>query len=300
MSQKGLYIAVDWGSSNFRAWLIGSGNHILSAIETDQGLRSLKSSQFESYLYDTIKDWNLNNLPIIMCGMVGSRTGWQEVPYIDFFDMMQKLPFSFHKVHNSKNMDAYIISGCALFKGHYDVMRGEETQAYGFLSQNLDYTGFLCFPGTHSKWIECKEGKLLNFYSFLTGELFHILSSHSLLSPMLDNIWDEKYFEKGLKQSLEKPEYFSQSLFSIRAEKLLNSEETIKAYPYLSGLVMGLEFKAMLASLKGKNITFIGNPKLTETYNKAATLLKIETQQYDATEATLKGIYHMMQQSSRL
>ncbi|MFV0431264.1 MAG: 2-dehydro-3-deoxygalactonokinase [Alphaproteobacteria bacterium] len=289
------HIAIDWGTSNFRAWLIDKDNHILSFKESDKGLLFLQQNKFESYLYQQIKDWYIPDLPIIMCGMVGSQKGWQEVPYIPFSEIMLKLPSSLAQVPNTQGFNIRIVAGCSLTNKHFDVMRGEETQTYGFLCENPNYTGLLCLPGTHSKWVICQDGIPLTFYSFLTGELFNILSKYSILSSMLRDSWDDASFRQGVNKAISNPALFSHFLFGIRAQSLLEEQSLIDPTSFLSGLSIGLELSAMQSYIKEyQNITFIGNAKLMENYQKAINIISSNSQQYDTTTATLMGIYYIV------
>ncbi len=289
------YIGVDWGTSNFRTYLLSAQGEILDQKNGDQGLKDLKSHQFEQYLLSIVSPWLQDGFkPIILCGMVGSKTGWSETPYLPIMDIMDKLPSSAHKIKtNNPQLQAYILSGaCQDTNGHFDVMRGEETQVFGYLKQHPNFSGYIVLPGTHNKWVKIENGQPKEFSTFMTGELYQILCLHSILSNMITAGFDPDSFDQGLKQSKNHPLALTSSLFSTRAQQLLKSNSTLHVSSYISGLLIGQEFAALQNTLQTKpELVFIGSPALVSNYMQACALWQIPSQTFDVQTATITGLF---------
>lgn len=294
------YIGVDWGTSNFRAYLLSKQGEILDQKSGDKGLKDLKPHQFEQYLLSVITPWFQDGVkPVILCGMVGSKTGWYETSYIPITDIMDKLPLSAHKVNTDyPQLRAYILSGaCQNVEGHFDVMRGEETQIFGYLKQYPDFSGYIVLPGTHNKWVKVEDGKPQEFSTFMTGELYQILCQHSILGAMVDAGFDQKSFDQGVLQSQSYPMALTSSLFSTRAQKLLQPSSTLHVSSYISGLLLGQEFAAMQQALQSKpELVFIGSPSLVSNYERACLLWQVSAQTYDVQTATIAGLFAAIDQ----
>ena len=169
------WIAVDWGTSNLRAWAM-QGTHALAQALSDAGMGQLNRDGFGPALEALLASWSCSpSVPIIACGMVGSRQGWVEAPYrvvpcAPLGSDMVRVPDTTMRVH--------VISGLRQATPS-DVMRGEETQIAGFLSLNPGWDGVICLPGTHTKWVHISAGEVISFQTYMTGELFALLSSAS-------------------------------------------------------------------------------------------------------------------------
>ncbi len=294
------YIGVDWGTSNFRAYLLSADGKIHNQKSGDKGLKDLKKEEFEDYLLSHISPWlKDSHKPVILCGMVGSQMGWHEVPYIDVENIMTELPKATYKIPTkAQALEAYIISGaCQKSPKPMDVMRGEETQIYGFLKQNREFSGYIILPGTHSKWVEVKEGEIASFKTFMTGEFYQIIKQYSLLSSMIiDEDFAEKDFQKGLVQSMKGDTSLTNDLFSLRATALLAPKNKYSVSSYLSGLLIGLEFARLKDKSVKANIVIIGSPSLMEIYEKACLALGIQVQCYGGEKATITGLLTCIKQ----
>ncbi|MFV0322336.1 MAG: 2-dehydro-3-deoxygalactonokinase [Alphaproteobacteria bacterium] len=292
------YIGIDWGTSNFRAYLLNKDGSIIESKDTNTGLKDLKKDEFEGYLLTQIFPWlKIKNTPVILCGMVGSKNGWYETPYIDIKDIMTQLPFATTKIP-SNHLNAYIISGaCQYTETQMDVMRGEETQIYGYLHENPLFSGYLVLPGTHNKWVKVKDGQTLEFHTFMTGELYQIIKQYSILSSMIDDQFNQEDFLNAVQQSSENPSFFSNYLFTIRASNLLDPQKMKSPYSFLSGLLIGLELAAYKKNIKPEDkVIFIGTSHLTNLYKKACNHLNISTQTFSVEHATILGMVSCMRQ----
>ena len=213
------WIAVDWGTSNLRAWSMQGGAALENASSCD-GMATLKRDGFAAALTRLIKPMSLQaGLPIIACGMVGSRQGWVEAPYRTL--PCTPLATSFARADTADN-PVHIIAGLRQ-DTPADVMRGEETQIAGFLALNKGWDGVICLPGTHSKWVEVSAGEVISFQTFMTGEMFALLCGHSVLRHSVNCAdWDATAFDTAVDDIIARPERLAAQLFSIRASDLLN------------------------------------------------------------------------------
>ncbi len=197
------WIAIDWGTTNFRAWLIKE-DIVLKEIYKPHGIKNIDSKNFENILISNIgipKKFN-NKIKILSCGMIGSKQGWLDTGYnknlkLNINNLMKV------KTKN-KNLNFYIVKGLSQ-NNPYDVMRGEETQILGYLNFNKTYSGFICLPGTHTKWIRINDGKITKFKTYMTGELFEIIANNSILKHSInDKKINIKIFKKSVVKSQKK------------------------------------------------------------------------------------------------
>ncbi len=234
------FIALDWGTTSFRAYLIGADGSVKNQFASPEGILAVKDQGFEAVLESHIGSWD-KTLPVVASGMITSRQGWIELPYAEcpagLLDLASHL-----KVHQTTSgRTIHFITGMhhkSTSIGH-DVMRGEETQVFGSLE-----SGALHFvaPGTHSKWIDVAKHKIIGFSSYMTGEVFALLRNHSILGRLMtSDVADEPAFLKGVDKALVDPAGFLHSIFSVRTLGLFNDMHPEHLASYLSGIVIGTE-----------------------------------------------------------
>lgn len=294
------WIGVDWGSSYVRAWAMSQQGEVLAMTSSPQGSSTLSSAQYETVLFHLIEVWLPTDkiLPIIICGMAGSRQGGQEVAY-------QTLPITSPNILHltsittqSARFAVYMLAGLSQLQPA-DVMRGEETQIAGFLGDNPQFTGTLILPGTHSKWVHIQQGVVMNFSTCMTGELFHLLSTQSVLRHSVQSeAWSEAAFLQGFQNSFQQPEQFMANLFTLRADHLLQQVEPSIAKARLSGLLLGAECAAMRS--KGfmephSPVGVIANPTLTQLYTQALQVLQLVSLGLNGERLTVNGLYSAYQ-----
>ena len=262
----GKWIAVDWGTTSFRAYLMVN-NDVLENVDTNDGMKFVQNQHFENTLVSLIEPWldHKNKIEILASGMVGSKQGWIEAPY-------QKTPCNLNNIEfispsvKDNRFSLKIFSGVSQHNTP-DVMRGEETQIAGFLYDNPNFNGSICLPGTHSKWVNIENGNIINFKTFMTGELFEIISKNSIL---IHSVTSNKVLKNELKMAVDEifnnPEIFGNVLFQLRADDLINSKGSKVYKSKLSGYLLGLELVGSLELWKKKDVILIGNPDLTELY----------------------------------
>lgn len=283
------WIAVDWGTTRLRAWAMRGTDHVADA-RSDKGMNSLAKTEFESALLDLIDPWLGAGLtPVVACGMVGARQGWAEAPYRAV--PCTPLAGSGIDVKTSDPRIAVTLLPGLKQETPADVMRGEETQMGGFLFENPGFDGVLCLPGTHTKWAEVSAGEVVSFRSFMTGEIFDLMSHASVLRHSVGDGWDDTAFAEAVSETLSRPEALAAKLFAIRAETLLNDLPSASATAQLSGLLIGAELAATRPYWLGREIAVIGAKGLSQHYISALALQGIDAHAADADAMTRAGLY---------
>lgn len=285
------WIAVDWGTTNLRVWAMGQRGVMAEAVSED-GMGRLERDGFEPALLRLISPWLTDGkrTEVVACGMVGSRQGWQEAPYRSVPcapldpDAMVAVPT------RDARMSVRLVPGLKQVSPA-DVMRGEETQIAGILSLTPGYDGIICLPGTHSKWSHVSAGEVVSFQTFLTGEMFALLSQASVLRHgMAGDGWDEAAFDEGLSDALSRPERIGAKLFGIRAEGLIAGLSAAAARARLSGLLIGMELAAARPYWLGQAVTLVGSEGLARSYARALRTQGVEPRLVPGTEAVLAGL----------
>ncbi|MYM24137.1 2-dehydro-3-deoxygalactonokinase [Duganella sp. FT135W] len=266
-------LGIDWGTSNRRAYLIDQSGACLAEHEDGQGMLAVGGrDKFGASLAGVLEAMQLpSDVPVIMSGMVGSASGWQEVNYLDASVPLEQLPQHLSAVTDPAWAGrSYIVPGYVYRNGaSADVMRGEETQLLGAVALG-HRDGWIVLPGTHSKWVLLRDGVIQSFATYMTGELFAMLSKGGTLSAMMDgDTSDAEGFATGLNQAAQN-EPLSNSLFRVRAGVVSRSAAPQQAAATVSGLLIGAEFAAAARAAEGQGITVIGSPALAARYDLAA------------------------------
>lgn len=275
------WIAVDWGTSNLRAWAMSESCTVLDTASSTDGMGTLTRDAFASALDRLTADWPA--VPVIACGMVGSRQGWSEAPYatVPCPPLAAGLTPAGDRVQ--------IVPGLKQL-APADVMRGEETQIAGFLALNPNWDGVVCLPGTHTKWVHISANEVVSFQTCMTGDLFAAISGHTVLRHSCTTGWDDTGFAQGLDDAISRPERLAARLFSLRAEGLLNDLPNATARARLSGLLIGAELAATKPYWLGQQIAVIGAGTLARLYVKALASQSAPATQVNADRATLAGL----------
>ncbi|MBU1294591.1 MAG: 2-dehydro-3-deoxygalactonokinase [Gammaproteobacteria bacterium] len=299
------FIAVDWGTTNLRAFLMNQDGHIQAQRDSDRGMLKLGSAEFESVLSDLLGDWLTSDLTIYMAGMVGSRGGWQEVPYQQCPIKLEDLSEHLFWLTTSLPNKVAIVPGLrgTGVAGLLDVMRGEETQLLGALDWleeqgRADESPIFCLPGTHCKWAQITEGKVTQFSTSITGELFARLNDESSLVkglPKSDQL-NEEAFKKGVQASLQAGGILHH-LFSARSRFVCGELAADEVRDYLSGVVIGHDVNDTLEALKVVSlevpkspVLIIGSEALSERYALALSSRDLTSEFLAANEASIRGL----------
>lgn len=283
------WIAVDWGTSNMRAWAMSASGTILAEASSDQGMGKLGRDAFEGALVELIGAWINGPTTVVACGMVGSRQGWVEAPYVSV--PCPALPEGLVEAPTTHpDLTVYVVPGIKQDQPA-DVMRGEETQITGFLARNKNWDGVICLPGTHTKWVHISANEIVSFQTFMTGELFATIAGQTVLRhSVAAEGWDDESFANGLDASLTRPERLAARLFSLRAQSLLNGLDGQKARAHLSGLLIGAELAAAKPYWLGQQVAVIGDSGLAKLYVSALATQSAPATQVNAPAITLAGL----------
>jgi 2-dehydro-3-deoxygalactonokinase len=275
-------IGIDWGTSSLRAYLLGDAGAILEARSADSGIMRIQNSAFAEALEQTCADWlrARPRLPLLLAGMIGSKQGWREAPYCACPANPAAIAHALEPLALTDGRAAHIVPGlsCSNAAGVPDVMRGEETQIIGALSGEGAHLAVL--PGTHSKWAWVEDGAVRSFASFMTGEVYAALSSHTILGRLmqLQAAHDAAAFARGVRYGLEAPEALLSRVFSARTLGLFGQLDETALPSYLSGLLIGSEIGgALKLTPHAGTITILGNAGLTLRYSDAFAIAGIGT-----------------------
>jgi len=263
-------IGVDWGTTSFRAYRL-RGRTVLDRLALPLGILSVTEGRFERALQDAVAPWLADGeRRILMSGMIGSRQGWIEAPYLpcpaataDLAHALVRVPFGAAEVLLVPGLTAADAAGVP------EVMRGEEVQIFGALDPSSADT-MACLPGSHSKWAHVAGGRVEGFSTHLTGEAFAALRSHTILGRLMqaDAPPDADAFQRGVLRSAD-PGGLLHHLFGVRTLGLFAQLPAAAAASYLSGLLIGHE---ILAAGPGTDVLLIGAGALCELYSQAIAL----------------------------
>ncbi|WP_420606610.1 2-dehydro-3-deoxygalactonokinase [Novosphingopyxis sp.] len=289
MPASGAYVAIDWGTTNRRAYLMGADGAVLDSVRTDRGVLAVAPGAFPLEVA-AIRE-QMGQLPILAAGMIGSTRGWIDVPYVGAPAGADALATG--AVAAPAN-DMWIIPGVAFTDGdRCDVMRGEEIQVIGAVQAGLaPPDAQFCQPGTHNKWIVCADGKILSFATALTGELFALLRDHGILAGMLNGpIADGPAFRKGVNRGARSCD-LSVALFEVRAAVLLGEMKPEDAAAFASGVLIGSDVGAR-DDLAAAPVHLLGSGPLAELYESAIAICGGQTVRLDGNAAFAAGIHHI-------
>lgn len=295
MTSKTEWVAVDWGTSNVRAWGIAAdGSHTFSS-QSERGMGKIGRADYPAVLAELIGDNAPAGTDTVICGMAGARQGWLEAPYLDTPADLTRLAGGAVRPEGS-GFAARILPGvCQRTVGHEDVMRGEETQLLGLLALRPGFEGTAILPGTHSKWVEIRDGWIVRFSTAMTGELYEILSQHSVLrhsfaSGAIDGPEIEDGIAEGMRAGLDSPALATSLVFRTRAAALLAGKGADWCSGYLSGLLVGVEIGGHRDWLDGPGVPLIGSARFGRLYGAALKLIGFSGEPVDASDATIAGL----------
>lgn len=266
-------IGLDWGTSSLRAYRLDAGT-VAEVRVRPWGIRQLPEGGFDAALAEVTAGWPA--LPRLACGMVGSRNGWCEVPYLELPTDAVTLGRALHVFVAGDGRALHLVPGLRNPQGP-DVMRGEETQLFGAMARDpaLAAHATVVLPGTHSKWANVRDGAIVDFSTAMTGELFALLLRHSILNAGGDEgAPAPDAFARGVLAARDSGAAGGLSrLFSARALMLDGMLAPASVPDYLSGLLLGEELRAQIASGRFRidaPIQLIGDAALCARYREAA------------------------------
>jgi 2-dehydro-3-deoxygalactonokinase len=283
-------IGVDWGTTSFRAFRVARDGTIRDRRASLRGILNVPGGRFGDTLRDEIGPWlAAGESNVLLCGMIGSRQGWKEAPYLpcpagpaELAGALMDIGFDWARVKLVPGLSGADDDGVA------EVMRGEESQVMGVAALLRD-GGTACLPGTHSKWVHVRDGKVAGFTTHMTGEAFAALRGHTILGRMMrDGPSGGAPFDAGLARSGDAGGLLHH-LFGVRALALAGRLPETEAPAYLSGILIGHEVRAALARAGAAVVQVIGAPDLTALYAKAISVCGGYAERHDG-EATARGL----------
>jgi 2-dehydro-3-deoxygalactonokinase len=280
------FIAVDWGTTNRRAYLLGRKGET-AEFEDDRGMMSVGKGGFPAAVAEIRA--RLGDLPMLLAGMVGSNRGWVEAPYVPCPAGAEDIAARLIWPEDGRTA---IVPGVCFDQGeHADVMRGEEAQIVGAVAAGLvppDAT--VCHPGTHNKWVTVESERIAAFRTVMTGELYSLLRKHSILADLLkpDALPDDA-FRRGARHSLDHADLPAE-LFAVRARVLLGEARADDAASYASGVLIGADVRIGLSGAAPGDVYVMGRPDLTRLYAAAIAEAGRTAIELDGEQSFVSGV----------
>ena len=301
LTDAGVLVALDWGTTNVRAALLAEDGKVLDERRGESGVGVFSAEEFAASFDRLTSEWP--KVPAIAAGMVGSRQGWHEARYLACPASTEQLAQALISFRHD-GRDVTIVPGltCTCDALH-DVMRGEETQIAGLLAQDPDFSGTVVLPGTHSKWVRVQNGEVMRFRTYMTGEMFEALSQHTILRhSMNDNeqAWSEETFSQALGEIFAGGSGWGR-FFSIRAGHLLAGGAAAHHRERLSGYLIASEFSAAQRDgFEDTSIVIIGTGQLVSRYEVAASQLQLESRAHRGTDLVWPALFELAGQANLL
>jgi 2-dehydro-3-deoxygalactonokinase len=294
-------IAIDWGTTSARAYRIDAAGAVFAARSAPLGLQAIVDGKFAAALDALLDDWRDDDAPRIACGMIGSRQGWVEAPYVACPADLAGLGSALTRTPRN---ELAIVPGarCIDADGVPDVMRGEETQIAGAFAAD-EGKRLAVLPGTHSKWAIVERARLLDFATYMTGELYAVLLAHSILGRMADlkampDDSSNAAFVRGVARGLAS-DGFSHLVFGARTLALAGELAPPDVGDWLSGALIGHEIRSARAwaSARGADaarVTVIGGDTLSARYVAALAAAGADAETAPADSAA-RGLFRIAQ-----
>ena len=283
------FIAVDWGTTNRRAYRLDGSGHCVEEFQDDKGVLAVPGSGFPAAIAE-IRE-RLGDHPLLLAGMIGSNRGWQDAGYVPapagIDDLVGALVWPGER--------EAIVPGVSYLKNdRADVMRGEEVQLLGGVAAGLiDADGLVCHPGTHNKWVTLRDSRINAFRTVMTGELFSLLKEHSILSDLLQGEVEPNHVFKEAARYAIYNEALPADLFGVRARVLLGQAKKEDAAAYASGLLIGSDVRIGLSLPTGAQVTAVGRPDLTRLYAAAIGEASRDAVELDGEQCFIAGVQEM-------
>jgi 2-dehydro-3-deoxygalactonokinase len=329
-------IALDWGTSSLRAYRLGAGGRAIEVRPLPWGVMKLPevvlpensgtdlTARFEFAFEEACGDWirAAPNAPVIAAGMVGSRQGWSEAPYLSLPIAVDQIGRTLSTVRTRNGHIVHIVPGLIENSALPNVMRGEETQVIGALSlldfgktparaeqQNDGGHILIGLPGSHSKWVQVRtqrpelQSHIEHFHTFMTGEVFAALCEHTILGRAMQtsDIEDDHHaaFDRGVlvPQTPAGRAGVLSTIFSTRTLGLTGVLDGAGQHEYLSGLLIGHEVAALQALLaeqshRPSRVILVGDGALCVRYTRALNAYGFDQIEV-AAQATERGLWQL-------
>jgi 2-dehydro-3-deoxygalactonokinase len=299
------FLACDWGTTNLRAWVLEADGRVLAEREFPAfGVsRLLPGEAAQRFRHEVRSGLQAEQLPAVLCGMIGSTLGWVVAPYVDTPVDLKALARKLVRV-DEPGPPVFIVPGVKGpgFGRAPEVMRGEETQVLGWLAGDPDRRQGLrlvVHPGTHAKWVLVENGRIVRFLSAMTGELYDVIRKHSVLRAEVTAM-DEGAFAEGLEAAGD-GDALATRLFSARTRVVAGDRRPESTGAYLSGLLIGAEVAAtprLLGVERDIPICLVGEPALCRWYETALKARGRRVTVHDGDQASLAGLVALQQEAA--
>ena len=264
---------IDWGTSNFRAYRFAEDGSLAETHQAACGILSVADRTFAAVLQQQIGHWFRPGDMLYFSGMITSRNGWVETPYVDAPASLRDLAAQAVHMAGERDTHLFFLPGVCMRSPHADVMRGEEIQVFGSLAADED-AATVILPGTHSKWVEVENHSLKQFTTHMTGEVFAVLRQHSILGRLMPEgihpMRPDAFLAGVARSQAKQPDGLLHDLFTARSMVLLEQMPAEDCADYLSGLLIGHEIRSGLAKATAKGpVILVGDEALCQRYEKA-------------------------------
>lgn len=297
-------LACDWGTTNLRAWTLDAAGRVVARRDFALGVAGLQAGEAAARFEAEVRPGlDAVGLPAVLCGMIGSNLGWRAVPYLDAPVGLGDLAGALVAPEGAAGWVRIApgVRGDGL-AGAGDVMRGEETQLFGWMELNPERARgrhVVCHPGTHAKWMVVEDGRLTRFVTAMTGELFAVLRKHSVLKSDAPAD-DPQAFAEGLAAA-GPGDALAARLFTARA-RVVGRDKPVQSTPsYLSGLLIGAETASvpqLLGVAPDAPVAVLGDAALCGLYRRALEHRGVRCEVFDGEPAAVAGLLALHRKGS--
>jgi 2-dehydro-3-deoxygalactonokinase len=292
-------IAIDWGTTQLRAYRLDDAGAIVSRRSQPKGIMAISGGDFAAALDEITRDWHdAADREVVMSGMIGSRQGWVEVPYVSCPAGLRDLADAVRAAPTDGARDVLICPGLVSRDADAvpDVMRGEEVQIFGALSISTRTTATVLLPGTHSKHAAVSNGSITGFVTHMTGEVFALLRDHSILGRLMaPRRVDLDAFDAGLDRAGHRNGLLHH-IFGVRTRMLMNELDAASLPDYLSGILIGHEIATAEIN---PPVIVVGERDLGALYQRALDHVGIDAELIESDAATTRGLYAVVAELRR-
>ncbi len=292
---RNITVGIDWGSSSFRAYRFNACAEVIDQFISSDGIKTLQPADYQSVLLSCVGRWLNTGDTVLLSGMITSRNGWLETPYLPCpLALSELLTASVSQCFKQSDLELELLFlPGAFIEQPADVMRGEELQLYGAVQNTKQ---LVVLPGTHSKWALVNHGVLESFNTVVTGELFDVLINKTLIGGLAsgkDHI--QPVFAEGVQTGFNNNAIVSE-LFTARSGVLLGTLQATEVASWLSGLLIGNEIRERYQTLDTEaSILIIGSDELGTRYSQAFEQLGISAV-VEARDPALSGFRKLIRQ----
>jgi 2-dehydro-3-deoxygalactonokinase len=292
-SSEARLIAIDWGTSRFRAYLVGASGAIVTEVASEDGMATVRDGQFSAILLKRCGSWleRHPDAPVLMSGMVGSRNGWKEAPYVPCPASPEEIRNATQPIEIIDGRFGGIVPGIICHEdGVADVIRGEETKILGTGGED----GLIIMPGTHCKWAWMKDGKIARFQSYMTGEFYGLLRQNSILRLLAKEPENSTGFGRGLTAARRHGGLLHQA-FAARTAVLDEQMTGEEVGPFLSGLLIAHEIAGAAKDVaRGSEVKLVAEGVLGRHYEEALKFHGLEPQVISPRDCFVKGMLRLL------